>query len=283
MATPPAAQDFAGSAAAYERYVGRWSRALAPGFLRWAGVQPGMRVLDVGCGTGAVAEAALALGAQVDGLDLNADHVAWCNARVAAGAGKAVFQQADAMQLPFGDASFDAAVSALVVNFLPDAAQGMAEMVRVVKPGGLVAVSVWDYRGRMEMMRHFWDAAAAVDPASRSLDEGVRFPLCREPALAQLLAAAGVHQVATGATDLPTVFRDFEDYWDPFLGAQGPAPMYCASLTPQKRAELRDALQRRLPIAPDGSIRLVARVLAARGRVPLSRPSEPSLRAHASA
>jgi hypothetical protein len=138
-------------------------------------------------------------------------------------------------------------------------------MRRVAAPSGTVAAYVWDYAEGMRLMRAFWDAAAALDPAAASLDEGRRFPLCRPEPLARLFAAAGLREVATRAIDVPTVFRDFDDYWDPFLGGQGPAPAYCVGLAEDARTALRERLRTSLPVAPDGRIRLTARAWAVRG------------------
>lgn len=124
---------------------------------------------------------------------------------------------------------------------------------------------MWDYAGEMQLMRRFWDAAAAVDPAARNLDESLRFPLCQPDALRALWTAAGLQDVEVRTIDVPTVFRDFDDYWSPFLGGQGSAPAYCMSLTEDHRARLRQHLHDMLPIESDGSIRLIARAFAVRG------------------
>jgi hypothetical protein len=138
-------------------------------------------------------------------------------------------------------------------------------MRRSVRPGGTVAVYVWDYAGEMQLMRHFWDAAAALNPAAGALDEGSRFPICKQEALRTLFAQAGLAGIQERAIDLPTVFRDFDDYWSPFLGGQGPAPGYCVSLPETEREALRQRLRAELPTAPDGSIHLMARAFAVRG------------------
>ena len=181
------------------------------------------------------------------------------------GAG-AELRQADARDLPFADAEFDRVASGLVLNFVPDQARAAAEMARVARPGGEVALYVWDYAGRMEMMRRFWDAAIALDPRARELDEGRRSPVCRPEPLRALFAGAGLARVETRAVDVPTVFRDFDDYWTPFLGGQAPAPAYCMSLGEEARAALRERLRASLPVRPDGGIHLVARAWAVRGR-----------------
>jgi hypothetical protein len=141
-------------------------------------------------------------------------------------------------------------------------------MTRVTRPGGTVAVYVWDYAGKMELMRYFWDAAVALEPTAYDLDEHPRVPICRPEPLAELFAGAGLRDVETRSIDVPTVFRDFDDYWSPFLGGQGPAPRYVMSLDDARRAALRDRLRSSLPAADDGAIHLIARAWAVRGRRP---------------
>ncbi len=254
----------------YEAYVGRWSRRLAPKFLAWTGIPRGSDVLDVGCGTGALSEAAWRLGARtVLGIDASEGFVAHAAATVARGHPEVRFESGDAMHLRFAPATFDAVVSGLVLNFLPDAARAVSEWSRVARPGGTVAAFVWDYAGRMELMRHFWDAAVELDPASAgSEDEGVRFPICNPRVLESVFRAAGLGQIETGHIDEPTVFRDFDDYWTPFLSGQAPAPGYAMLLDEGRRAALRERIRSRLPIAPDGRIALVARAWCVRGAKP---------------
>jgi SAM-dependent methyltransferase len=165
-------------------------------------------------------------------------------------------------------AQSDVLVSGLVLNSVPDTGRGLAEMRRVVVPGGTIAAYVWDYAGKMELMRHFWDAAVALDTNVRDLDEGVRFPLCCPDALETAFRDAGLVQIALVPIDVPTRFRDFDDYWSPFLGGQGPAPSYAMSLGEDARIRLREHLRARLRAEADGSIALVARAWAVRGRVP---------------
>jgi SAM-dependent methyltransferase len=177
------------------------------------------------------------------------------------------FQPADAQALPFDDASFDAAVSGLVLNFVSEPERMAREMARVVRPGGTVALYVWDYAGEMQMMRHFWDAAVATNPAAGDLDEARRFPIADLAALRGLFERAGMQHADTLAIDIPTVFANLDDYWRPFLGGTGPAPAYVQSLSEAARLELREALRARLPVQPDGTISLIARALAIRTTV----------------
>jgi hypothetical protein len=153
-----------------------------------------------------------------------------------------------------------------VLNFIPDHRAALVEMRRVAAQGGVVGAYVWDYAGRMEMMRYFWDAAAELDWLAQSADEGARFGLCREDALFEAFSDAGLREVDVRAIDAPTVFADFDDFWTPFLTGQAPAPAYNMSLSETKREELRELIRSRLPIQPDGSIALIARAWAAKGR-----------------
>jgi SAM-dependent methyltransferase len=153
-----------------------------------------------------------------------------------------------------------------VLNFVPAPATVLDEAAAALRPGGLLGVYVWDYDGKMDMMRYFWDAAASIDPAGAELDEGRRFPVCRPEPLRALLSAAGFADVAVEAIDISTTFADFDDYWRPFLGGQGAAPAYVATLSEERTAQLREQLRLRLPFEADGSIRLGARAWAAKGR-----------------
>jgi SAM-dependent methyltransferase len=250
----------------YEPYVGRWSRRVAGEFLARLGAPAGVDWLDVGCGTGALAEAIFERCApgRLVGIDPSAGFLDFARRRLSEA--HVELRQADARDLPFAAGEFDRVVSGLVLNFVPDQPRAAAEMVRVTRPGGEVAIYVWDYAGGMEMMRHFWDAAAALDPRARDLDEARRFPVCRPEPLRALFEQAGLSGVETDAVDVPTLFRDFDDYWTPFLGGQAPAPSYCMSLEETAREALRERLRASLPTRPDGSIALVARAWTVRGR-----------------
>jgi SAM-dependent methyltransferase len=252
---------------AYEPYVGRWSRLVAAEFLAWLEAPPGLAWLDVGCGSGAVAHAIQARSAPrlVLAADRSFEFLTAARSRSTGATGR--FVAADARELPAAHASFDNAVSGLVLNFVPEPGRMIAEMTRAVRRHGWLALYVWDYADRMELMRWFWDVAVELDPSASALDEGRRFPLCRPEPLRALLADQGLTEVAVQAIDVPTVFRDFDDYWRPFLGGQGPAPGYVSSLGAADRARLCDVISGRLPRAADGSIALMARAWAVRGRV----------------
>ncbi|RIH90503.1 Demethylmenaquinone methyltransferase [Calidithermus terrae] len=248
----------------YERYVGRWSRRVAPLFLAWLGVPARRRWLDVGCGTGALCAAILegCSPAAVVGVEPSEGFREAARARLA---GRVELYPGSGAAIPLADESVDAVVSGLVLNFVPDAPAALAEMVRVTAPDGVVGAYVWDYAGGMELIRLFWDCVLSLDPAAAPLDEAARFPLCAPDALADLFAGARLQELRKTALEVPTPFASFDDYWEPFLGGQGPAPGYVASLEDDARARLRERLRERLPAAADGSITLKARAWAVRG------------------
>jgi SAM-dependent methyltransferase len=250
----------------YERYVGRWSRLVAPQFLDWLDIPAGRRWLDVGCGTGALSAAILdrCFPTSVEGVEPSEGFLATAKENLG---GRATLRQGSATAIPVDDASVDVVVSGLVLNFIGEPHAAMAEMKRVSGQGGTICAYVWDYAGRMDLMRHFWDAAAELDPPAAKLDEGVRFPLCSPTALAELFAGAELEAVDVEPIDIDTPFESFDDYWQPFLGGQGPAPAYAMALDEAARDRLRDRIRARLPIASDGSIPLRARAWAARGGV----------------
>jgi len=250
----------------YERYVGRWSRRVAPLFLDWLGIPAGRRWLDVGCGTGALCAAIVdrCSPASVAGVEPSEGFLSTAKENLAH---RAALHLGSATAIPLGDASVDVAVSGLVLNFVPDQPAALAEMRRVTGKGGTVAAYVWDYAGKMELMRYFWDAAVELRPEVHGMDEGVRFPLCRPEALEKLFASAGLKGTEVKAIDIPTPFTDFDDYWQPFLGGQGPAPAYAMSLDEAARAGLRDRIRERMPAAADGTITLTARAWAVRAGV----------------
>jgi len=253
---------------AYERYVGRWSRLVAADFLEGLHVQPGSTWGDVGCGTGVLTErifgdAAPAMILATDRAPgfIRAAQDRLRNRRVYLSVG-------DALALAWASHSCDVTVSGLVLNFVSSPKAMAAEMVRVTRPGGTVAAYVWDYAGGMQMMRHFWDVVVELYPHDSRLDQAERFPICQPEPLENLFQEVGLSAVTVRPIDIDTVFHDFDDYWTPFLGKQGAAPTYLASLDAAAQDRIRDALKARLPIAADGSIRLSARAWAVKGIVP---------------
>ncbi len=238
---------------------------MARDFLAWLDVGAGGDWVDVGCGTGALSQAVLDATAprSVVGVDSSEGFIEHARRHVADD--RVRFEVGDAQAIEVPDGSADAVVSGLVLNFVPEPPRMAAEMARVSR--GVAAAYVWDYAGEMQLMRYFWDTAVELDPAATPVAESARFTMCDPHSLAAIWDAAGLRDVDTCAIDVPTVFADFDDYWSPFLGGQGPAPAYCMSLEPAARDALHDALHDRLPAEPDGSIHLLARAWAVRGAV----------------
>ena len=249
----------------YEDFMGRWSRLLAPRFVSWLGLPRGLHWLDVGCGTGALARAILdrVEPASVVGCDPAAPFIEYARANLADE--RASFVVAGAGALPPRAGGYGAVASLLALNFMPDPAAAAEEMRSLCSDGGTVAACVWDYSAGMEFLRRFWDAATALDPAARALDEGTRFPLCQPEALDPLFRAAGFGGVRCDPIEIETRFPSFEDYWRPMLGGTGPAPSYVASLDEARRSALASKLRESLQAGSDGAITLHARAWAVRG------------------
>ena len=249
----------------YEPYVGRWSRLVAREFLNWLAIPAGSHWLDVGCGTGALSQTILQFAepAKIKGIDRSEGFITFAKERTQDS--RVQFDVGDAEALTADSGTFDVAVSGLVLNFIPQPDRAVAEMTRVTRSGGVVAAYVWDYAGRMQLIRHFFDAAVALDRNAYELDEGRRFPICQPDALSQLFESAGLHNVEVRPIEVATVFRDFDDYWFPFLEGQGPAPSYAMSLSDEHRAALCERIRAGMPFASDGSIPLVARAWTVRG------------------
>jgi SAM-dependent methyltransferase len=264
MATP---QDIFAESDAYERFMGRWSRRLAPLLVKFAAIDSQDAVLDVGSGTGALAFAIIEANpsARVTGVDPSSAYVRFAQARTPGG--RVQFKVGDAQALEFSNATFDKTVSLLVMNFIPDPAKALREMTRVTRPGGVVAAAVWDYGDGMQMLRVFWDEAVALDPAIAARDER-NMPLCRRGELAALWRANGLQRVEEQPIEIELAFTSFDDYWRPFLGGQGPAGAYTTSLSEQQRAALETRLRRRLlGSRQDGPFSLRARAWAVTGIV----------------
>lgn len=247
---------------AYEQFMGRWSRVVAPRFLRWLDAPSGLRWVDVGCGTGALAAAVvnhaaprsvLATDPAAGMLEEAALHVSGPLVR---------FERSGVEELSPG--SCDVAVSGLVINFLPNPLAAVATMARAAA-GGVVAAYVWDYAGRMEMMRTFWDVACSLDPAAVDSEERRLYEAWGQQELADTWAAAGLGDVGTVGLNVSTVFADFDDLWTPFLCGNGWAPGYVMSLGETDREVLRRSLEEQLTDSAHREIRLTARAWAVRG------------------
>lgn len=261
----PDHRDTWSSGDAYEPYVGRWSRLVARDFLHWLDQPESLRWLDVGCGTGALTEALVERvgGANVSAADPSEPFVEACRSR----APEADVRVGRAEALPFEDRSFDAVLSQLVVNFLPDVPQGMAEMRRVTRTGGTVGGCVWDYEGEMTMLRTFWDAAAALDPdGAGPVVEGQIMPFAQPQDLEKLWVESGLDDVRVKPLMTEAAYDDFDDLWAPFPTGVGPAGRYAASLGAEAKEALREEFFRRLG-EPQGPFTLTARAWCAVGRV----------------
>jgi SAM-dependent methyltransferase len=252
---------FAASRGAYDAYMGRYADLLAPQLVAFAGVQPGDRVADVGCGPGSLTEAL--------GEVVGPEHVAAVepSESFAAAAAERVpaaqVQVGVAESLPWPAETFDVALAQLVVNFMSDADAGVAEMRRVVQPGGTVAACTWDYAGDMTMLRTFWAAALSLDPETP--DEARTMRYIDPDDLRALWQRAGLEAVESGALVVEASYRDFDDYWEPFTAGVGPGGAYTVSLDPDRRAALREECRRRLG-DPDGAFTLSAKAWAVKGR-----------------
>jgi SAM-dependent methyltransferase len=245
--------------------MGRWSRQAAGHFLDWLALTPGLNWLDFGCGTGALSSAICrrARPNSLAGCDLSPDFVSFAHNHVLDC--PATFVVASSDTLPAREGGFDVIVSGLVLNFLPEPLAAVQAMGERLRPGGTVAAYVWDYEEGMQFLRIFWQEAAALDPSAADLDEARRFPLCRPDRLIHLWQRAGLLEVAATSLQIGTVFRNFDDFWSPFLAGTGPAPSYVASLDAGSQNQLSERLKQRLPVARDGSISLTARAFGVRG------------------
>ena len=262
----PGAETFRASADAYDRHVGRYGPNLGRALIEFAELRAGMRVLDVGSGPGALTRALVGrFGTDaVVAVDPSEPFAAACRERLPG----VEVEVAPAEALPFADASFDAALSQLVVNFMSDAPTGVREMTRVTRPGGVVASCVWDYAGGMQLLRGFWDAAREIDPArGAAADEGVVMRWCGEGELAELWRDAGLTAVRSGELVVHVSYASFEELWAPLPTGVAPSGAFCKSLDERDRAALKDAYRRRLGVG-DTPFELSARAWAVSGRVP---------------
>ncbi len=255
--------SFDASRGSYDRYMGRYSNQLAHVFADFAVVPAKAAVLDVGCGPGALTEvlAARTAPSNVAAADPSEPFVAACVERVP----DADVRQAPASELPWDDGSFDLVVSQLVLNFLPDADAGIREMCRVARPGATIAACTWDYRGRMQMLRTFWDAALTLDPDAPG--EQTTMPFCSQDELVAAWQSHGLRDISSADLEVTTTYVDFEDYWLPFTLGVGPGGAYATSLAPGDLDLLRDACFTKLG-SPGGSFDLTAVAVAVRGQTP---------------
>jgi len=247
--------------------MGRWSRQLAPRFVSWLQIPDGVHWLDVGCGTGALTNAICNLASPASALGCDPAESFIEYARKHSQDVRASFVVAGAAGLPGRAGGYGSLTSLLALNFLPDPDAAVEEMCSLAASQGVVSACVWDYAGGMDFLRRFWDAAAALDPMARELDEGLRFPLCHPDALGDLFRAGGLNDVRCEAIEIRTEFAGFADYWRPLLGGTGPAPSYVASLDVDRCTALARRLEQALRPGTSGTIALTARGWAVRGIV----------------
>jgi SAM-dependent methyltransferase len=265
------AATFIAPADAYDRHIGRYGASLAAGLVAAAGIAPGQRALDVGCGPGALTQAlAVALGgASVAAVDPSPPFAEACRGRVP----EADVRVAAAEALPFDDGGFDAVLSQLVLNFMTDAAAGVGEMRRVARPGGVVAACVWDYADGMTLLRCFWDAALEVDPeGAPAHDEGRVMRFCTPAELEGLWRGADLADVRCGALDATAGYEDYDALWEPLERGVAPSGAYAVALDSGRRAALKAELRRRLG-DPRGPFTLTARAWCVVGRAPERAPA----------
>jgi SAM-dependent methyltransferase len=247
----------------YGRFIGRYAPALSAALIEVVGVEPGSRLLDVGCGPGGLARAlADVVGAEnVSAVDPSEPFAATCRAQLPG----ADVRVAAAEELPFPDDSFDGAFAQLVVNFMSEAERGVGEMKRVVRPGGTVAACTWDYADKMTMLRAYWDAAHEVAPneAAQADESTMRYSNLEE--LTDLWRTVGLDDVDGGELWVSAEYEDFDDLWMPFPSGIGPAGAFCAALEPERQEALRTTFARRLG-NPSGPFELRARAWYAVGR-----------------
>ncbi len=252
---------------AYEPLTGRWSRLVAPRFLDWLDVGKNRSWLDVGTGTGALIRAILSSESprEVVGIDPSSTYIAYARREI--DDARVRYEVGDARSLPVASDQYDAVVAGLVLNVLPAAGQhdAVREMARAARRGGVVAAYVWDYAGGMAPRAHFWKIATELDHRVAALDERVRYPICEPDRLAALVRGAGLHAVESGAVDIEARFKDFEDYWQPYLAGYGPAGTYVLALSASQRARLHDRLRMELVPRADGPFSVPMRALCVRG------------------
>jgi ubiquinone/menaquinone biosynthesis C-methylase UbiE len=249
----------------YERFMGRWSNLISRKFLTWLAVPTNNIWLDIGCGTGSLTKLILEkyLPKKVISIDPSSEFILYAKQSVKNP--NVLFQIGMAEELEIKSKSIDAVVSGIMLNFVPRPEAVIAEMIRVAKPGGTIGIFVWDYSKGMEMLRYFWDAAVELDINAKEYDEGIKFPLCQEGQLESLVKASGLKKIAAIPIEETITFKNFDDYWLPFLGNVGPAPRYVMNLDKKDRQKLENRLRELLPIQKDDSISLMLKAWAVKG------------------
>ena len=251
----------------YDDFMGRWSLLIGGEFLSWLKVPPNSEWLDVGCGTGSLSKLIIETQQpnRIIALDSSSGFISY--AKKSIDNPLVNYIVGSAMNIELNKDSVDTIVSAFTLNFLSRPHKAVREMKRVGKPGGVIGIMLWDYTEGMEMLRYYWDAALTIDKRAEALDEGRRFPICRQGNPEIFMQKMGLRNIEATAIEIKTTFKSFDEYWEPFLGNVGPAPEYNMSLSTAVRKQLKENLIKALPIDEDGSIRLIARAWAVKGIV----------------
>ena len=250
----------------YEYFMGRWSSLMAPKFLKWLDAGLGKNWLDVGCGTGALSESIEqhCKPMSLSCIDPSEGFIEQVKQRILI---TGQFRVGSVENLPFKNESFEVVVSGLALNFFQNLEKALSELKRVSRPNGVIAAYVWDYSDRMDFLRYFWDAAYQIDSKSKVFDEGLRFPICNSENLIKAFEKANLKNIESTKLDIETNFKNFDDYWNPFLGGQGPAPSYLASLNSELQKALKSNLKTSLKFESNGSIKLLGRAIAIKGKL----------------
>jgi ubiquinone/menaquinone biosynthesis C-methylase UbiE len=258
------AESFFTDGEAYERFMGRWSRAAGEQFIDWLAVPVGQKWVDVGCGTGAFTELVLARckPATIDAIDPAEDQIAFARRRP--GAVQASFRAGDAQSLPYGNQEFDAAALALVINFIPDPAKAMKEVARVLKPGGIAGAYIWNFAGDGFVQQPLRIAIAAMNVA---LPPNPGEDKATIDAMRRFFETAGFERIESRTIEIEVSYASFDEYWESQTGLPNPAVQALRKMSDADVTRLKNGLRERLA-GPDGRIRYGARANAVKGRVP---------------
>jgi len=251
----------------YDQFMGRWSKLVSEKFLTWFAAPSNQSWLDVGCGTGNITGQILKTcqPGNVASIDSSPGFIYYAKRSITDSLVN--FFVSYAQTLGLQSKSMDAVISGLVLNFVPQPEAAIAEMIRVTKPGGKIGAFVWDYGHGMQFLRYFWDAAIAVNHSAAAFDEGSRFNICRQGQLEWMFQLAGIQQIEAKSIEIKTEFKNFDDYWQPFLGNVGTAPGYLSRLGKNEIKKLEDFLRNSLPTNKNGVISLSASAWAVKGIV----------------
>ena len=252
---------------AYNNFMGHWSALVAVKFISWLKVDQGRRWLDLGCGTGVLTKSILEYGSPdfVHGIDPTEDYIAHCKSAFREDT-RASFSIGGYSDLQAISETYDAVVAGLMLNFADKPQDAVIAMRNITADNGIVGVYIWDYNQKMEMLSHFWEAVVELDSGASPFHESRRFKINDLRGLEQLFMNADFREIMTASIEVSVRYQNFEEYWIPFSGGQGPAGVYYTSLKEAQRIELKKIMRRRIKAESDGSFVLEARALAIKGR-----------------